>query len=435
MPARIADPVVLAALLSFLTLGGRMHSIRLIARGLAPVLLAWALAGGALAQTQTYRFTNLGTLGGFQSFATGINSGGEISGYSTSGESFAPRVALWQQQGVTLTDLGLGNAFAINNATVLVGQRSVATAWVGGIATTLGGFSSGATSAGLSINDAGRIVGYSWLPDNTHPHAALWNSIGSAAVDLGAVRGVDSTARDINASGQIAGGWVTADGFNHAATWRDGVGIDLSLPGELRSFATAINDAGLIVGATLFLPNGDYHATVWDGASTRVLGDLGQLSSYAADINNRGQVVGAIGDERFSLFHAALWENGSTTPIDLNTRLRADTRAAGWVLDTASAISDDGWIVGQSHNDRLGISSQAYLLSISGEPDQFLHPMHPTLIPEPATGGLMLAGLVWLLLIRGARGTRELRQSTAGMASGRTRRSAGSSPPGQPRSV
>jgi len=365
---------------------------------LTSAVLLCAASAVTLAQTsgpsvpQTYRFTNLGTLGGFESVATGVNDRGEVSGFSTSGESLATRGALWQ--GRSLTDLGIGIAFGINDHTVVVGDRTLATAWVSTRPVTLQDFSGGFRSAALAISDAGQIAGYSWLPDRTHMHASLWPSISSPAIDLGPVRGVDSIAAAINNRGQAAGSWTTADGFNHAALWTDGVGVDLSLPGELRSFASGLNDDGIAVGASLFLDDGHFHATVWNGASVEVLNDTGHASSFAQDINNQGWIVGSVGDDRFGTGRATLWHDGIA--IDLNTRLRPGTVQAGWVLDTAVAINDHGWIVGAAHNDNLGIARQAYLLSISEEPDQFLHPMQPTLIPEPETCSLMLVGLALL---------------------------------------
>ena len=71
---------------------------------------------------------------------------------------------------------------------------------------------------------------------------------------------------------------------------------------------------------------------------------------------------------------------GQTRPylVDLNSFLDASMANAGWVLERAYDINDNGWIVGDA---RIGQS---------GENHAFL--LAP--IPEPETYALMLAGLV-----------------------------------------
>ena len=112
------------------------------------------------------------------------------------------------------------------------------------------------------------------------------------------------------------------------------------------------------------------------------------MSSFANGINNAGQIVGSYGDDQ-QVQRAAMWSG--TTAIDLNTLLRPETVGAGWVLATANAINDEGWIVGEAYNANDGLK-QAYLLSISDQPDQFLHPPAPTALPEPSTYALLTFG-------------------------------------------
>jgi hypothetical protein len=76
----------------------------------------------------------------------------------------------------------------------------------------------------------------------------------------------------------------------------------------------------------------------------------------------------------------------------LNTLLDPAVIAAGWVLQTAQGINDNGWIVGRATNSQLGVQ-RAYLLSL---PD-------PHEVPEPGSSSLVIAGLVllgWLSLRR-----------------------------------
>lgn len=117
--------------------------------------------------------------------------------------------------------------------------------------------------------------------------------------------------------------------------------------------ARAINSQNMVVGATgSSSTTGEYsHAYLYD-YSTGNLRDLGTLNggltSSAADINEFNQVVGTswLVTQLTSLYdptmyHAFLWENGGMT--DLNTFIPSDS---GWILTAATAINDNGDIVG-----------------------------------------------------------------------------------------
>ena len=112
---------------------------------------------------------------------------------------------------------------------------------------------------------------------------------------------------------------------------------------------------------------------IWDGGAATELGKLSG-SAEATDINNAGQIVGwslIVGGDA----HAVIWSNGTIT--DLNNFLDVTAVKDGWVLNSARAINDNGWIVGQASNSLLGISTQAFLLSP---------------VPEADTSGMLLMG-------------------------------------------
>lgn len=125
------------------------------------------------------------------------------------------------------------------------------------------------------------------------------------------------------------------------------------LPIPYGGHAAAINSSNLIVGATGSNSSiGEFsHAYLYDyNAGTLLdLGTLyGGLTSSAADINDLNQVVGTswLATQLTSVYdptqyHAFLWENGAMT--DLNTLLPA---GSGWILTAATAINDNGDIVG-----------------------------------------------------------------------------------------
>ena len=120
-------------------------------------------------------------------------------------------------------------------------------------------------------------------------------------------------------------------------------------------------------------------ATLWNGATATDLGTLGGAYSFANAINDAGQVVGYAQTTDNAVYHATLW-SGATAP-DLNSFLDASTVSAGWVLENATGINDQGWIVGNASNAQLGITSHAFLLST-------------TPVPELDTATMMLSGLV-----------------------------------------
>ena len=92
---------------------------------------------------------------------------------------------------------------------------------------------------------------------------------------------------------------------------------------------------------------------------------VGSLSFYypfscANGINDRGQVVGYAdtgGDG-----HAFLYANGTMT--DLNNLI---SPTSGWVLATASAVNNNGWIVGCG-DDPSGGNGEMFLLTPTPEP-------------------------------------------------------------------
>lgn len=121
---------------------------------LSQIALASGLGFAAITQVQAveYVFTDLGTLGGASSSAYGINSSGQVVGWSDTGKN----------------DVARGNVRA--------------TLWNVTTASDLGALVEWAPSIAYSINDLGQVVGQSYTGNGGSQHATLWN--GAAMTDL-----------------------------------------------------------------------------------------------------------------------------------------------------------------------------------------------------------------------------------------------------------
>src|SRR5439155_10600379 len=106
--------------------------------------------------------------------------------------------------------------------------------------------------------------------------------------------------------------------------WRGGTLIDLGTFGGSNGTATALNNAGEVVGVADFPGDLLHNAFLWKNGVMTDLGNLG-VTSFAHGINSKGQVVGASRVSRVpSQVSAFLWESGGPM-IDLNTLIPANS--------------------------------------------------------------------------------------------------------------
>lgn len=121
-------------------------------------------------------------------------------------------------------------------------------------------------------------------------------------------------------------------------------------------YAININNIGDVVGYST-VGNNTYHAFRWNAGQMHDLGTLpGHVSSLAWDVNNLHQVVGVSYTGNLTgTSRAVLWDAGKAIPLN-----SANTASQGWVLLVASAINDNGQIVGIGV--RNGSEGRGYLL-------------------------------------------------------------------------
>lgn len=224
----------------------------------------------------------LPTLGGYQGFATSVNTQGQVVGWAET-PVFDPtcnlpqqlqfRAVLWDTRNGTMQQLrplpgdSTSAATGINNrgqavgisgeCDIAVGQRSArhSVLWEKGTVIDIGNLGGEFWHTPMDIDDAGDVVGFSnpagVLGIVFSPHAFLWTRAGGIR-DLGLLPGdANSQGLGVNSSQQVVG--VSTGATNRAFLWENGVMQDLNtlvgegFPDQL-IVAQHINADGVIVG-------------------------------------------------------------------------------------------------------------------------------------------------------------------------------------------
>lgn len=207
----------------------------------------------------------LGTLGGRDSRAHGINDSGQVTGYS---DIAAPSPQVGEEP----------HAFIFQN----------------GVFQDIGAGSNTISTIATSINASGQVAGHAG--SNTSDRGAFVFSNGSFTFFE-----TSGAAHDINASGQVVGHFGgNDDGSGRAFLFTGGVRQDLGTLSPLHTFskAQAINGAGTVVGfssPSFFFSGGERAFIFKDGTmqdlNSLVAADPARVLTSAADINDAGQIV------------------------------------------------------------------------------------------------------------------------------------------------
>jgi probable HAF family extracellular repeat protein len=252
----------------------------------------------------------------------------------------------------TVIDLGTFNnvqsaeAFDVNEAGQVVGRASNrAFLWQGNSKVDLGTLAGGTSASASGLNEVGQVVGSSNFALGSPQRAVRWQgtTITNLTPDLPSSEG--STADAINESGQIIGNI----GYGIAFLWQNGSRKPLGHLGNGLSFASDINDNGIVVGSSTG------HPFAWQNDVMTDLGLLpGDEDGGAAAINSAGQIVGSSGrtdpDTYESFYKAFIYSNGSMTalPVPSTEAYAGDINDFGTVVGSMRAgggfSSFHGWI-------------------------------------------------------------------------------------------
>lgn len=308
-------------------------------------------------------FAGMGDLrgGGISSNALGISGDGRfVVGDSQS--SIGQESARWFQG----TLLGMGNpgiwssaAAASFDGSVIVGANHTqpfrdAYRWtlatgMTSLGTLPGGFrlftdawdvsADGSVVVGRAINSIGEDEAFRWTAK-------------TGMLGLGDLPGgtIDGGATGVSADGRVAVGWSHGEEGREAFRWENGVMSGLgSLPGAARgSFAQDVSSDGTtVIGNASVLGGAGVEAFRWTAATGMVgLGDLpgGDFGSEGNAISADGSVIVGRSLVRTVVnpWEAFIWDeaHGMRNLPELFEELGLNT--AGWKIDEARAVSDDG---------------------------------------------------------------------------------------------
>jgi probable HAF family extracellular repeat protein len=372
------------------------------------VLSAFALSVTAAARAAQYTVTDLGTLGGTESSGSALNAGGQVAGSSYTIGDAGQHAYLWKPTvsggaSGAMTDLGtLGGTQSFGNGLNASGQVAGESFTTSDAAThaflwkptTPGGTSGtmhdlgtlgGTSSYGYGINASGEVTGASDKTGDSKTHTFLWkpatpNGTSGTMFNLGSLGGTESNGGGINASGQVAGSSLTnGDAAYHAFLWKpttpngtSGAMYDLGTLGGTESFGGTINISGQVAGFSYPTGNAAYHAYLWtpttlNGTSGAMqdLATLGGLNSYSYNLGAGGQVVGASEVQVTSNSTHAFLYTSKSGMVDLNTLIDP---LSGWELSDAADINSAGQITGQG---LINNEYHAYLLTPISLPGDF----------------------------------------------------------------
>ena len=327
-----------------------------------------------------YRVTDLGVLGS----GYGISSNGQVVGATQTGTAF-----LWRRgQIINLGTLGGANSgasgvnasgeVALSSETSMLDNEDfcafhthhqcLAAFWKNGALTKLPPIPGGHNSQAYSINQQGEVIGFAenGFPDSScasgtpsqvvRYQPVIWGPNGEIRKTLQPFGGDEvAFAWGINNRGQSVGGSGPCSTTSlppnipfavNAVLWeKDGTPKFLGNLGGAFSIPTAINNRGEVVGGAESAKDGMGHIFLWTEHTG--MQDLGTFPGAAFTvapccntINDRGQIAGFVMDTNGNQ-RAFLWQNDVW--MDVNDLI---PKNSGWILQAAESIDNAGQITG-----------------------------------------------------------------------------------------
>jgi probable HAF family extracellular repeat protein len=235
----------------------------------------------------------------------GVNAAGAVIYVGTFGKKTDLHQAAFLWRKGRMTPLTAGSAawvdvYGINSSGTVVGDAAArAVVWHNGKPTVLGT----EPSTARAINDHGTIIG------DDRRETVIWRD--GAEQPLDAI----ATVTAINDSDQVIGQTPGDGGAAHAMLWQNGTTTDLGTVGAAASWATAINDTGVVVG---YLAN-DFgfplSAVEWRDGQLVDLGRFGAIGAEAIAVNDAGDVLVQLMDSTGAPSAIVLVRNGQTVPV------------------------------------------------------------------------------------------------------------------------
>jgi probable HAF family extracellular repeat protein len=287
------------------------------------------------------KMVDLGTLGELNSIALGVNDAGRVVGVAYSPAKKGKPAGMVQihfrapLKHVGPTEDELGTPFV----------------WEQGVIRCLMPTSS--YGLATAVNAAGEVTGMVAMANKGKSVMGGFRTLAGGALESNAPEDWHWMPCAINSKGDIVGQFqAVGKASAKAVAFLDGSFVDLVRPATTDlSTASGINDARQIVGWT----GGPSKCVswLWQGGAKTNLGTLGGAISIAFAINNSGVVAGAStlrsGEPRGFVYKAGAM-------LDLNSLIATK----GWVITEAVAINDMGQIAATGTN---GKESHALLLT------------------------------------------------------------------------
>jgi probable HAF family extracellular repeat protein len=319
-----------------------------------------------------YTVADLGTLGGTESAAYGINNNGQVVGYSLNANQ--KRRAFIYSNG-TMTGIGTigatpnatSIAYDINDVGKVVGISGINTYddsraffYDGMTMQNLGVYEDsggGSYSSASAINSLDQTVGQTSTTSGSHVAFLYQNG----KMTLVGTPYAFNSADDINEAGKIVGSHYVGNSITKSYIINsNNTGLTyIETLGGRDSIAKGVNDNDQVVGYSDYtLDNGNKRAYFYSNGQLRDINPFNAPQSFAYDINNGGQVVGAYELTLFGEQRAFIYEGASAR--NLNSLI---PQTAGWTLTEARAINNAGQIVGKGiHKSQ----TRAFLLTPTG---------------------------------------------------------------------